>query len=306
MTPPGVLDHAVHTPYSEPGTHAGRIADVSTDPAELGAVARNVIVHYRASGHELPAATRHEIDSRWMDRILAADQQRHPWPLAEPREVTDRVQGCCRDHTLFCVSVLRAHDIPARSRVGFAGYFTPGWHHDHVVVEAWLAGRWQSFDAEVDDAVAGAAHPARHDAARPRRHRLRDGGTRLVGLPRRRPRPRDLRRRSERPRPARPALPVRRGDLRDRPPLRRRAVAVGRLGPHHRTGRRGHRGGRRVARRGRRAPARRRRRRPRRRGPARCRATGPTPASTPGRRSCRRRRSATHRSRSRSREADRS
>ena len=150
MTPPSVVDHAVHTPYSDPGEHAARLAEVSTDPAELGAVARNVIVHYRASGHELPAATRHEIDSRWMDRILAADQQRHPWPLAEPREVTDRVQGCCRDHTLFCVSVLRAHDIPARSRVGFAGYFTPGWHHDHVIVEAWLEGRWQSFDAEVD------------------------------------------------------------------------------------------------------------------------------------------------------------
>ena len=34
--------------------------------------------------------------------------------------------GLLRDHTLFCVSELRTHGIPARSRVGFAGYFRRG------------------------------------------------------------------------------------------------------------------------------------------------------------------------------------
>jgi hypothetical protein len=71
-------------------------------------------------------------------------------PLSEPREALERVQGCCRDHTLFCVGVLRANGIAARSRVGFAGYFMDDWHHDHVVVEAWLSGRWRRFDSEVD------------------------------------------------------------------------------------------------------------------------------------------------------------
>jgi hypothetical protein len=145
-----VVDHAVHTPYSDPGRHAALLVDVPTDPPGLSAVARNVIVHYRASGHELPVETRDEINARWLEDTLAADQRRHPWPLATPRNVTDRVQGCCRDHSLFCVGALRSHGIPARTRVGFAGYFIDGWHHDHVIVETWLDDRWVRFDSEVD------------------------------------------------------------------------------------------------------------------------------------------------------------
>jgi hypothetical protein len=94
-----------------------------TDPSDLSAVARNVIVHYRAAGHDLPVETRDEINSRWLEDILAADQHRHRPPLTRSRELTNRVQGCCRDHGLFCVGALRAHGIPARTRVGFAGYF---------------------------------------------------------------------------------------------------------------------------------------------------------------------------------------
>jgi hypothetical protein len=145
-----VVDHAAHTPFSDPGRYADLLADVSTDLAELSAVARNVIVHYRASGHELPIETREEINARWLEELLAADQRRHPWPLDVPRDVTDRVQGCCRDHSLFCVGALRSHGIPARTRVGFAGYFLDGWHHDHVIVETWRGERWVRFDSEVD------------------------------------------------------------------------------------------------------------------------------------------------------------
>lgn len=151
MNPTGAaIDHASHTPYSDPGSNADRIDGLTTDPAEVSAVARNLIVHYRASGHELPETGKDDIDARWLERILDLDRGRHPGPLTEERPVTERVQGCCRDHTLFCVGVLRHHGVPARSRVGFAGYFLDTWHHDHVVVEAWLDGRWQRFDAEVE------------------------------------------------------------------------------------------------------------------------------------------------------------
>ncbi|MGH9228947.1 MAG: hypothetical protein ACRD07_09525 [Acidimicrobiales bacterium] len=47
----------------------------------------------------------------------------------------------------------------ARSRVGFAGYFVEGWHHDHVVVDAWLDGRWRRFDSEIDGPRAGLSTP---------------------------------------------------------------------------------------------------------------------------------------------------
>ena len=154
-----VIDHARHTVYTSPGVYAALLDAVGTVPEELAAVARNVIVHYRASGEVLPEATRGEIDSRWIEAMLAADQSRHPEPLGTPREVTDRVQGCCRDHTLLCVAVLRQHGIPARSRVGFAGYFLDGWHHDHVIVEAWIDSRWRRFDSELEVARPGLERP---------------------------------------------------------------------------------------------------------------------------------------------------
>ena len=144
-----VIDHRTHSPYSDPGRFRSRVAAVPTDPAGLSEVSCNVIVHYRASGHELPLDTRNDVNHRWLDAILATDAARHPAPLATERQPTERVQGCCRDHTLFSVGVLREHGIAARSRVGFAGYFDEGWHHDHVVVEAWMDGRWRRFDSEI-------------------------------------------------------------------------------------------------------------------------------------------------------------
>jgi Transglutaminase-like superfamily len=113
-------------------------------------LARNVVVHYRASGETLPETSALDINLRWLEDILETDQGRHPAPLAAPRAATERVQGCCRDHTLFSVGALRQQGIPARSRIGFASYFSPSWHQDHVIVEAWLGGRWVRFDPEVD------------------------------------------------------------------------------------------------------------------------------------------------------------
>lgn len=153
------VDHASQTRFSSPGAFAHLLDPVPTEPAALSEVARNVIVHYWASGEELPPETRSDINLRWVQRLLAVDQTRHKAPLTAPRPVTARAQGCCRDHTMFCVSGLRAHGVPARSRVGFAGYFVDGWHHDHVIVEAWLDGSWRRFDPELAGSSAAVPDP---------------------------------------------------------------------------------------------------------------------------------------------------
>lgn len=145
-----------HTAYSDPGRHRRLLADLDGDPAAVCAVARNVIGHYRVEWDGLPADRRHEVDSRWLERILDVDQARRAQPLTAARSVPERVAGCCRDHTLFVVGALREHGVPARSRIGFAGYFTPGFHHDHVVVEHWSGDRWVRTDPELpDDADLG-------------------------------------------------------------------------------------------------------------------------------------------------------
>ncbi|MEU1587621.1 transglutaminase domain-containing protein [Micromonospora sp. NPDC005710] len=145
-------DYRQHSPYSDPGRHAALLDAVPADIASVAATARNVIVHYRAGGVELPPDRLEEVNCRWVGRILDTDQSRFPLPLAAERPAVDRVAGCCRDHTLLSVAVLRQHGIPSRSRVGFASYFVPGWHLDHVLVEYWNGDRWVWADPEVDPA----------------------------------------------------------------------------------------------------------------------------------------------------------
>ncbi|WP_410811130.1 transglutaminase domain-containing protein [Micromonospora sp. 067-2] len=143
-------DYRRHSPYSDPGRHGGLLDAVPADIPTVAATVRNVIVHYRAGGVELPSDRLDEVNCRWVDRILDTDQSRFPLPLTTERTVADRVAGCCRDHTLLSVAILRQHRIPSRSRVGFASYFSPGWYHDHVLVEYWNGHRWVWADPEID------------------------------------------------------------------------------------------------------------------------------------------------------------
>jgi hypothetical protein len=145
---PELADHARHSPYSDPGRHAAAVAAVPPSTPELHAAARAVIVHYRGQASELVDGQVEGIGLRWLDAILDAATTRSPGDLAHPRPVPEQVAGCCRDHTLFCVGVLRQHGIPARSRVGFASYFEDGFQHDHVVAEHWDGTRWVRHDPE--------------------------------------------------------------------------------------------------------------------------------------------------------------
>jgi hypothetical protein len=159
---------AWQSPYSDPGRHADALAAVPSDIESLCATSRNVIAHYRAELPGLAPERRGEIDSRWLEVILDIDQERHGSPLDTPRPLTERVAGCCRDHSLMVVGALRQRDVPARNRVGFAHYFAEDWDHDHVVVEFWRQGRWVRADPElhglgfgfdVRDIPAGPAAP---------------------------------------------------------------------------------------------------------------------------------------------------
>ncbi|WP_129662588.1 transglutaminase domain-containing protein [Phytoactinopolyspora endophytica] len=145
-------DWTAHSSYTDPGRHAGLLEAVPADITGLSAVARNVIIHYRTSETDLPKATRDDVNLRWLSAILDTDQARHGMPLAEPRAGVKRVQGCCRDHTLFCVGALRQHGIPARSLVGFSRYSGDDYNNDHVIVQLYdgVAARWIRFDPEIE------------------------------------------------------------------------------------------------------------------------------------------------------------
>jgi hypothetical protein len=142
------MDHTRQTRFSDPGRHLARIQALPDDVAGISAAVRNLVVHYRASGLEFPPERLAEIDNRWVETML--DSLGDDGPLDVPRPASERIVGCCRDFTLLTVSALRAKGIPARSRIGFADYFEPGFHVDHVVVEYHDGVRWIATDAQLD------------------------------------------------------------------------------------------------------------------------------------------------------------
>ncbi|MEU8243218.1 transglutaminase-like domain-containing protein [Actinoplanes missouriensis] len=161
--------------------------------AGIGAVARNVLVHYRASGLDFPPDRLAEIDNRWVERIL--DAVRFDGPLGTPCPPEQRVVGCCRDFTLFTVAALRAHGVPARSRVGFADYLEEGFHVDHVVTEWHDGARWIATDTQLDPA---AGHPVDVTDVPLGPGGAAHGGAGVARLPARRGRPSDVRGRRRR------------------------------------------------------------------------------------------------------------
>ncbi|BCJ42228.1 hypothetical protein GCM10010168_87740 [Actinoplanes ianthinogenes] len=145
------MDHTRQTRFSDPGRHHDRLAALPADPAAIGAVVRNLHVHYRGSGIDFPPERLTDIDTRWVSRMLDLDEERFGGaPLDAPRPVEQRLVGCCRDAALLAVAALRAHRIPARTRVGFAGYLIPDYHVDHVVTEYHDGTRWIAMDVQPD------------------------------------------------------------------------------------------------------------------------------------------------------------
>jgi hypothetical protein len=142
------------------GEYAYLVADLPDDIAGLCRVVQGLVIHYRGAGlfgHTIPSDRLGEIDTRhvakMLARIVALDD--HPLTIARPPE--KRLVGCCRDFaTLFC-ALARAKGIPARTRVGFAPYFTeagdPVFSFDHEIGEYWDAddGRWRLVDPELTD-----------------------------------------------------------------------------------------------------------------------------------------------------------
>ncbi|GAA1543067.1 transglutaminase-like domain-containing protein [Kribbella lupini] len=146
------MDYTRHTPYSDPGRYAALLDELPTDIPGLTAVIRSLVIHYRGGGIEFTGERLEEVNNRWVETILAVDQQRNGCPLTEPRKLEDRVAGCCRDFALLLVAALRHQGVPARTRIGFASYFVPGWNHDHVIAEYHNGERWVRVEAQIEPA----------------------------------------------------------------------------------------------------------------------------------------------------------
>jgi excinuclease ABC subunit A len=88
-----------------------------------------------------------------LKRILELDSS----PLTLKRPPQKRKVSLCRDFAVLLVSILRHRNVPARVRVGFAGYYrseTPR-YWDHRIAEYWNEGlnRWVLVDAMTEKPI---------------------------------------------------------------------------------------------------------------------------------------------------------
>lgn len=149
------IDYATHSAFSDPGPYGtlfGQGVGNGQDALRFG---HNVILHF-CFGEELipplPAERREDRRCRRLSDMLARIVTADPGPLDRERAERDRFSGSCRDYALLTCAALRQRGLPARLRVGFAGYFTTGFWVDHWLCEAWDSAqrRWRLLDAELD------------------------------------------------------------------------------------------------------------------------------------------------------------
>ena len=147
---------ASQSPVTSPGPAAAAAIDaLPADVALLREAASQLVFHFQTGGDfvssGVPDERMAEIHTRYADAMLALLLSRGEPSLARSRTAADRVVGCCRDATVLFVALARHKGIPARARVGFAAYITPGWLIDHVIAEAWDAGeqRWRLIDPQM-------------------------------------------------------------------------------------------------------------------------------------------------------------
>jgi hypothetical protein len=151
-----MLDYyAAPGPMTGAGRHAGALAKLPDDVAELARIIQGIAVHqYMADayGFQVPEARKGESHLRTaeaiLDRILALDDR----PLSRARPVEKRVVGVCHHFALLLTAMLRAKGIPARYRCGFGAFFNAPKFEEHVVCEYWDAAqsRWILADAQLD------------------------------------------------------------------------------------------------------------------------------------------------------------
>jgi hypothetical protein len=155
MTAPTTL-YTHPGPMTSPGLHAALLQTLPRALPELTRAIQGLQIHeymLNAYGVSVPDARKRESHLRRLEHMLGCMHARDPRPLAVPRAAAERSIGTCRQFSLLLVAALRSQGIPARVRVGFASYFSPGKFEDHWVGEYWQssARRWVLVDAQLDE-----------------------------------------------------------------------------------------------------------------------------------------------------------
>ncbi len=152
MTNDPVWRYAQHSRWSNPGRYAERLRALPPDPIELADRLEGLVEHPALT--DTPAHHREQdVALRTGEEMLEQLFARNGASMEEPRAGQERLLCLCRHFALLTVAVCREWRVPARVRVGFADYFTPGFREDHWVAEIWTAeAGWRLADTQLGPA----------------------------------------------------------------------------------------------------------------------------------------------------------
>ncbi len=145
-----------HSPFTDPGQFAHFFDDLPADPSNLVSIVQGLIIppySYILSLHNLSHS---DIEiagagfgirkiEKLIEKLLSISQT----PLADARSPHLRLGVNCRNFATLLVSMLRHKSVPARERIGFAGYLGGAIYYEHRITEYWdeLNTRWVLADS---------------------------------------------------------------------------------------------------------------------------------------------------------------
>ncbi len=146
-------------------------ADLPDDIEGLCRVVQGLYVHFHGLEHYgIPGERLPEINTRYVEKMLARIVELDGRPLTEPRSPDKRLVGCCHDADVLFCAMARHQGIPTRTRIGFAAYLddsTPDFNVSHEIVEHWDLSEqsWRLVDVDQCWRVAGLDGfvPGEHD-----------------------------------------------------------------------------------------------------------------------------------------------
>ncbi|WP_461534744.1 transglutaminase domain-containing protein [Spongorhabdus nitratireducens] len=142
--------------FTDPKHFTALLKEIPDDLESVCQFVQNLLIHaywFERYGCAFNEVTKlEEMQLRYIADILKLAESKNRQPVSASRNPQDRVVGICRDFSLMVCTILRAKDIPARLRCGFATYLRPGQFEDHWVCEYWNKAKstWIMVDAQLD------------------------------------------------------------------------------------------------------------------------------------------------------------
>ena len=139
--------------FTDLSKHRERLDAIADNPECICQIVQGLLVHdswAEAYGIKFQDDDDYLSMNMNMSDLLGKIIRLDPRPLTIARMPENRAVTCCREFATLACAMLIAKGIPARSRCGFARYFSNEILCDHWVVEYWNGIRWITNDPQID------------------------------------------------------------------------------------------------------------------------------------------------------------